>query len=231
MEVLTNSLYDKRLHCPNCEMEFTGKKPLSSKIRVDRIDSDYRKVYRGVNPYLYEVNVCPYCGFAFGENINTSIPEAYLPKLREFFLNIQNFSNLCRERTIPEGIRAYLIAIYIAEQINQSHIRIGYLYLRIAWLYRELEDVIQEHNYMEKALRNFEYGYEYEDFERLGIKQDQVLYQMTELCRRLDFFESAKKWYALFFSLRSASRQLLHKARDHWMEYKSSKVQTENATI
>lgn len=219
-------LYDKQLCCPNCQMEFTGKKPLYHKLRVEKIDSDNMKSYRDINPYLYEVNVCPYCGFAFGENINRSVPQAYLPRLREFFLNIQNFSDFCSERSVRQGIRSYLIAIYIAEQIEQSHIRIAYLYLRVAWLYRQLQDSEQEANFMEKSLRSFEYGYEYENFEEIGIKQDQILYQITELCRRLDFFESAKKWYSLFFSLRSSSRLLLNRANDNWMEYKNSKCRS-----
>ncbi len=220
-------LYDKKYDCPNCKFEFTTKKPLSSKLRVEKVESDNHKLYKYVNPYFYEINVCPYCGLAFGENANKHLDTIKTEKLIQYFLNVKDFSKLNQERTIDDGLRAFKLAIYIAQIISEpSYVKAG-LALKIAWLYREKGNTESEKTYLEKSYESYNKSYLEENFEAAGYKRYFMFYTLAELSRRLDRYESAKLWYGLLFAEKNVPRLTMNNARDLWMEYRNQRKNNE----
>ncbi len=68
--------YEKKVQCLFCHEPFSTTRIRSRFIRIERVDSDFYQEYKdpNLNPYYYEVDVCPYCGFAFSENFAPDFP-------------------------------------------------------------------------------------------------------------------------------------------------------------
>ena len=64
-EIDINSLlYDKTVICPVCNNSFNMKVVKTYAPRISSKDSDFLIRYQNINPLLYEVWVCPFCGYA-----------------------------------------------------------------------------------------------------------------------------------------------------------------------
>ena len=63
-------LFDKKITCLNCHTYFETKKPILSRLRIIDSETDGHKIYKENSPNLYEINVCPICGFAFDDRLN-----------------------------------------------------------------------------------------------------------------------------------------------------------------
>lgn len=216
-------LYDKKCVCPNCKSEFTTKKPLSSKLRVEKVETDNHKIYKYVSPYTYEINVCPFCGYAYGENTNKTCDIKNTEKLLQYFLNVKDFSSLNQERTLDDGLRAFKLALYISQIIGTPNYLKAGLTLKIAWLYREQENLESEKTYLAKSYNSYNKSYIEENFEAAGYKRYFMFYTLAELSRRLDNYEDAKLWYGKLFAEKNVPRLNMNNARDSWMEYKNQR--------
>ena len=71
-------LYDKKVHCPVCSHDFTARTVKVSAPRIESKDSDFFIRYYVINPYFYDVWVCPVCGY--------SAMKVDFPKIRSFQL-------------------------------------------------------------------------------------------------------------------------------------------------
>lgn len=216
-------LYDKKYACPNCKSNFTTKKPLSSKLRVEKVESDNHKIYKGVNPYHYEINICPHCGYAFGENANKRLTIQKTEKIIQYLLNIKDFTRLTGERTHEDGLRTLKLGLYIAQLIEEPYYVKAGLSLKIAWIYREQGNSEGEMNYLKLSYDNYKKCYINEDFEAIGYKRYFMLYTLAELSRRLNDYEDAKRWYAELFAERNVPRITMNAARDLWIEFKEER--------
>jgi uncharacterized protein (DUF2225 family) len=61
-------LYSIKVHCCNCEHEFSTSRVRPSLKKAMRRDADFCSYYKNENPDYYVVRVCPECGFASTEN-------------------------------------------------------------------------------------------------------------------------------------------------------------------
>ncbi len=216
-------LYDKKCSCPNCRSDFKTKKPLSSKLRVEDVESDNHKIYKYVNPYYYEINVCPHCGYAFGKNANKKLDIYKTEKIIKYLVDIKDFARLTGERTYEDGLRTLKLGLYIAQLIKEPYYVKAGLSLKIAWLYREKGMVDGEMKYLKLSYENYKKSYLGEDFESVGYRNYFMLYTLAELSRRLDNYEEARRWYAELFEERNVPRVTMSKARDLWIQYKEKR--------
>lgn len=57
-------IFDKTFSCPVCEKEFPAKIMKSGKAKLLGTDADLRAKYDGIDPVKYDVELCPFCGYA-----------------------------------------------------------------------------------------------------------------------------------------------------------------------
>ena len=69
-------LYDKKYRCSICSHTFTSKKIRSRFIKIESIDIDFCPTYSDTenNPILYQMTVCPNCGFSSQTTFQIIIP-------------------------------------------------------------------------------------------------------------------------------------------------------------
>ncbi|MGM0410930.1 MAG: DUF2225 domain-containing protein, partial [Bacillota bacterium] len=146
-EKFEHYLYSKEIECPVCSTKFEVKKIRNSRLKLKKIREDLRPIYKDFEPHWYKVWTCPNCFYTapkksffdlrkkekkkikgnFKDKIKEILGEDYKP----------SYSDL---RTINEVFDAYYLAIKLLDFIKGNKNDYAYLWLRISWLYEEIEE-------------------------------------------------------------------------------------------
>lgn len=213
-EIDINSLlYNKKATCPVCKKEFTYRTVKSYVPRVRSKDSDSFIRYEVINPYFYEVIVCPTCGYAALKSdfnkIRSNKKEVILMKV----------GNQWRGREYPEvydekiAIERYKLALLNAVVGELKDSTKAVLCLKIAWMYRMLDNDKNEVEFLNKAIQGFLIAYERERTPIYGLNIYSLQYLIGELFRRVGDYANAKLWLGRVI-ISGADQKLKDKARD-----------------
>jgi len=169
-------LLNSEKKCPACDSSFMASVTRFSKLNLEKIEDDFRFVYKNFDPLWYSIWTCPNCYYAdffeeFPKKMRTDHQEAVLNKtvlLKKVFL-----LNKLEDRTIDDVLNSYYQAIQ-SLLLKKEHSRdLAKIWIRLAWLYKDLGDL----NMYEKAsLQAFSYYYEnYYNGEVSTLKEDQQI--------------------------------------------------------
>ncbi|MBS4537795.1 DUF2225 domain-containing protein [Clostridium sp. D2Q-11] len=222
MRIITE-LYDKKLICPVCENEYTSKKVKSSKLRVEKRDTDLMTYYKGENPLLYSVVVCNKCGFSYLDAEYKGIKKESKKVILEKITSRLSNKNYMDTRTLEEGEETYKLALYCAELIDSKKIYLASLALRLGWIYRLKGDYENEYRFLKNALKLFIYSYEKENLSESYFDKKTVEYLIGELYNKTNDKENAIKWYNIVVSNNpGANMRVENLAREQWQLIKNS---------
>ncbi|MEQ2129893.1 DUF2225 domain-containing protein [Caldanaerobacter subterraneus KAk] len=213
-------LYDKKTVCPVCKQEFTYTRVRTSQLKVEERGRDFYTKYKDdINPFFYEVIVCPNCGYTALESefekITNDKGEKILSLVSEKWVK-REFSG---ERTPQKALEAYLLSLYCSQIKEDKPIVFAKTCLRIAWIYRILGDKANEEKYLKHALDSYVKAYSGSD-----VYEEEILliYMIGELNRMLGNKEEALKWYnkVIHHPERSRHTMIVELARDGWHSLK-----------
>ena len=142
-----SELYDKKIKCPVCEKQFVTKKVRTSKLKLIKRDADFLSYYEGENPLLYNVFVCPYCGYAALEDKFNKINSREIDLIKNTISSKWNERNFSDKRTVDEAIDAYKLALLSGEILEYSKYNLANICIRISWLNRIKEDKEEEERF------------------------------------------------------------------------------------
>ncbi|MDI3233585.1 DUF2225 domain-containing protein [Exiguobacterium antarcticum] len=214
-------LYMKKCRCPYCLKETETKRVLSRHIRVDKTDRDGMIHYKGSNVYYYEPVQCTHCRFLFHDtfgklttDVRETIATTILPSLP-----VLPFAST--ERTADQALQLYKLCLYTAQITRQKDAIQAMLGVRIAWLYRLLENREQELLWTERTVLKYEALYAaYLDPIQAGIPEETLLLRLADLYAVLDRTADARKWYSVIFQSTDVSERIKKEAREHWELYR-----------
>ncbi len=211
-------LYDKRYNCLACNEEFTTKKVRSNKARVVRQDSDLCAYFEPINPYYYEINVCPYCGWAFSDSFTPFSPaqkQTVYDTYSRYIL--KGPPQLCDVRGEQEAIYAFKLALG-AGYIKREQLKyLAGICMRIAWLHRQGNRPDKEKEFLVAACRFFTVAYETQ------LDDDDTAYflhMLAETNLRLGRIPQARRWFSQLFSPRYADYRFIETAREAWLAHR-----------
>jgi uncharacterized protein (DUF2225 family) len=214
-------LYDKKFVCPLCEAAFTSKKIRSRYIKPLRLETDFCQIFApgDPNPLYYYVIICPACSYGFYED-SARIPAQVRERVRKALEDwrLSHAKSFCQERSLFDVIAVYLLALTLADMINESQINRAGLNIRLAWLFRAQEDRAREEVYLERALKHYEQSYINGDFAKTNTTEIQLLYMIGELYRRFKNYGEAVRYFGMVVHHedRSRYRKFVEMARDQW---------------
>ncbi|AFS71375.1 DUF2225 domain-containing protein [Exiguobacterium antarcticum] len=216
-----SDLYMKKCRCPYCLKETATKRVLSRHIRVDKTDRDGMIHYKGSNVYYYEPVQCTHCRFLFHDtfgklttDVRETIATTILPSLP-----VLPFAST--ERTADQALQLYKLCLYTAQITRQKDAIQAMLGVRIAWLYRLLENREQELLWTERTVLKYEALYAaYLDPIQTGIPEETLLLRLADLYAVLDRTADARKWYSVIFQSKTVSDRIKKDARQHWELYR-----------
>lgn len=190
------NIFLKEINCPVCENIFKTPVVKAKSPRIASKDSDLFIRYTVENPYFYEVWLCPNCGYAAlktdFEKIKTYQKKLVKERVSPKWIN--------REYDLPFAeniaIERYKLALVNSIMIESNFSTKAIICLRIAWLYRLLEDETNEVNYIKQSLSAFNEAYLKENLPIYGLDRFSIMFLIGELNRRIGEDTIALKWFS-----------------------------------
>lgn len=212
--------YQMKAQCLYCDHKFTSTKVKMSKTKVIQRDSDFCIHYDGPNPLFYDILLCPSCGFAY-YNSYRKLSNHQRQKLKEAYIKQIKVTDMTGERTIEEAIHTFKLAILTAKIVNERKFITANLALKLAWLYRMIEDDEQELRFLEIALNDYVSMMANEDIEEEDVNEDRLIYLLGDLNLRLSHYVEARKLFSQLITGKKVSPRYKSLAVDRWNDYKA----------
>lgn len=211
------AFYEQEKTCPICHMQFTILRIRNSQCIVQKRDTDFCVYYESIDPYLYSVWVCPYCGYASPDSIFSDLSPQEIEEISIAFKGKEIKVDFSGERNLDTAIASHKLATYCCELRNCKSSAMAGLYLKIAWLYRKTNNP-REKDYLLKALEYYQLAYDQEPFPLGNLSELAVRYLIGELYRRTGNPKEAIQWFNRVVSDRYSKNEprITNMARDQW---------------
>lgn len=227
MEV--NSSFVREMVCLNCKEKFTTTKIRSRYVRVVKHESDFKPIYQdpSVHPILYNAAVCPHCGFAFTDDFSPYFADGVKDEIKAAITSRWNSRSFGEERTIEEAIEAYKLAYISATIKKEKSLTIAGITLRIAWLYKDLDDFESELRFKKIARDLYTQAYTDGDYVGTQMSETRVIYLMGELSHQIGDHEAAVRNFSRVIERQRTSIEpnLIEMAKERWQEIREQKQQ------
>lgn len=212
-----DELYTKSVKCPVCKSDFTTSKVKSSKLRVEKRDTDFFTYYKGENPLKYSVFVCPECGYAALEDKFDKIKSKDIEVIKQNVSNRWVKRDFSSKRNVKEAITCYKLALYCGQLLNFKNYDLGNITLRLAWMNR-LNGDKEEERFLKLSAELFKNAYFNEDIPSSPFDELSLAYLIGELYRRLGNNDEAVSWFSKVISNRAIKNnpRLENLVRDQW---------------
>ena len=155
-----------RCHCTVCQNNFEREEMLSGSGRMiaGELTDELHRVfepsakYGQIYPVIYSIGACPKCHTAlfwsdFEEIQDNNSLNALLAdskNRKEIVNNMFPYYELTRERNLLDGAAMYYLALLSYEKVDLSYaptMKRAIISLRLAWICRDLQKIVPEHNY------------------------------------------------------------------------------------
>ncbi|WP_064092857.1 DUF2225 domain-containing protein [Rossellomorea aquimaris] len=227
-----SAFYDRKVQCIACKHSYTTTRIRSRFVKVTGYDSDFCPLYDSdeVNPLLYNVNVCPHCGFSFTDEFTKYIVPVLKSDLEAKISQHWHPQDYGSNRNVEDAIKTYKLAAYCALIKKEKKVTIAGLYLRTAWLYRKIKNHEQERRFINLATHEYIDSYINDDFTGSSMSETKLLYLIAELLRRQEKYDEAVKYFSRVIEKQHLSTEpkIVEMAKDRWFEmreiYKQAKT-------
>lgn len=213
-EKLKSHLYDRQVTCPVCENVFKARSVKTSSYRVIKQDSDFFINYALINPYFYDVWICNGCGYSAMKNDFSKIRNFQVDSIKQKITSKWSGKNYPDVYDINIAIERYKLSLlnYFVMEAKSSKKAMNCL--KLAWMYRLLEDQANELVFLNQALEGFNEAYFNEDFPIYGMDKFTCMYLIGELNRRVGNNSEAMSWFSRVITTQGVPQKLKDRARD-----------------
>lgn len=218
-------MYDADKECPICLGNFKVTRTRIG-LRLTGMDTDFRMRYEGVDPTRYLIWVCPHCGYAAQDDCFSALSD----NVRAGILNALEGKtvgvNLQGERTLEQALASYKLALYFGELRNLPASKIGGLYLKMAWLYRDKAEADLERVCLKKAADYYTQAYSKERFPIGKMTENTLVYLIANILDCIGEHKQATTWLAKIIGSQKNSNEakLYDMAQDLWYRIKEKRA-------
>ena len=205
-------LYDKIYVCPICNQEFRSKAIRSGKNRLLTVDLDLKANFDIVNPLVYECVVCEKCGYAALSKTFNSLTPGQIRWIKEQICTRYKEYHYPPILSEKDAIVRYKLALLNSFVKKAKDGEKAYICLKLAWLYRDLNEKAEEEVFLQHALTGFENAYNTGRFPIFELGELTIAYIIADIYRRMKNYEKAMKWLGIVIMDRSVSLRLKTKA-------------------
>ncbi len=209
-----NLLYDKEITCPVCDNVFKAKAVKTSASRILSKDSDSFIIYDVINPYFYDVWVCDNCGYSAMKNDFNKIRERQIHLVKDKIQTKWKRKNYPDVYDINIAIERYKLSLLNYYVTDAKASKKAMNCLKLAWMYRSLQDNENELTFLKQALDGFNAAYFNEGFPLYNMDKFTAMYLIGELNRRLGNNDEALKWFSEIITSIGSPSKLKDRTRD-----------------
>jgi len=217
-------IYETEKDCPICLGKFNATRTRVG-LRLTGMDPDFRMRYEGIEPMFYLIWVCPHCGYAAQEDSFSSLSDKARTVVLKALEGKTVGLNLLGERTLEQALTSYKLALYFAELRSLPASKIGGLYLKMAWLYRDKQEAELEQVCLTKATEYYIQAYSNEAFPIGKMTENTIIYLVANLLDCIGESKQAGTWLSKIIGgkKKSGEVRLYTMAQDLWHRIKSKR--------
>lgn len=199
-------VWTKQVVCPVCAHEFDSYNyRIKSQALVEK-ESDFHEIYEKFDPIIYDVVVCPECYYANVQVKFGDLKAQYMEILQQ--KERKSTYDFRQDRNLTLGLESINLAILTLEQLEvKNSMLYGNLYLKKAWIYRNMKDESGEQENLIKAMEFYEQKYLSADNISGGLSENGVAYLVAELARRTNDIVKAQKYFNIVISSQDAKKE------------------------
>jgi hypothetical protein len=210
-------MFQRHITCPVCLFEFDTYKMHTNAPKVLKREPDFYTTYVGENPTHYSIYVCPTCGYAAFEKDFKEVSDEAKAIIYQKITQQWNHRNFCGMRSPQDALDTYKLALLCYSLTKASHLTIGKITMRIAWIYRELGDP-KEKDFLKFTVDHFEKAFTTENMTDDLEEEITILFLLGEFHRQLGNLVEAVRWFskALEIPEIKKKRHLEQRVRAQW---------------
>jgi hypothetical protein len=222
-----STFWEKQVTCPLCSAKFETRNIRQGTYEVLKRDSDFCVWYKGANPLLYSIYVCPSCGYAATSDDFEKLDRRAAARFQTTFQAKRPMDDFCSLRSPSLAIKAHLLAIDTYKLREANMALLAGLYLRIAWLQRQEGDEQAENQYMTLARDTYKVAYENARNLPARLGDVGVAYLIGEISRRLGENNTAVRWFNVAISNKNIKQRpdIEKLARAQWQAAREGYVE------
>lgn len=181
--------------CPVCGKTFSVMRIRSSSVRTAQRMPDFQIIYEGINLTHYQIFVCPNCYYAAPDTSFDTLTGDRSKIYSTLVTLRENEPDFAAERSPEVALRSYELAIRSGEARSAPSSFQAAMYLRAAWIAREMGRKEKEKPYIDKARQLYKEAF---TNERLTGKLSgaTLMYLIGELNRQCGYFNEAVRWFS-----------------------------------
>lgn len=189
--------YERNYICPVCQMSFKSLALRTSAIYVEKRESDFHSVYRGLNPLHYSIIVCPVCKYAasqqsFANELSAAMVKQLGSALARLDARNKEFT---KERDMDTVLESFQLAIRTAQLKKSRPGELAGLLHAAAWICREENNEEMEKTYLDQARNYYRQGFEKSSSNIGNLTDVQVAFLIGDLSLRLGNYTEAINWF------------------------------------
>ncbi|MEZ4502253.1 MAG: DUF2225 domain-containing protein [Dehalococcoidia bacterium] len=206
--------------CPVCDTTFEHLRVRLGAVRPTGRESDFQTRYRGTDPTLYTITVCPHCAYAayaeeFGD-VSASERQALLQGASA--RGGSERRNLCGVRSPDDAAESFEVALECYRSRSAGQRRLAGLLHRRAWLERSRGDEAREREFLTSAVEAYRSAYE-ADKTMTDASATRAAYLLGDLYLRLGALDEAGRWLEIcLHGKHDAQSGILRMARERMFE-------------
>ncbi len=209
-----NYLFEVEVDCPVCEAKFKTTKVKAKKATLTGIDTDLRPNYDALDTVAYDTISCLNCRYTAS---NTNFAQVMTKQVDDILQTVrykvlENPHEMVY--TYQYAIDRYKLAILSSKAKNAPASESAFYYMKLAWLYRALNDKVREYYFLEQAYEGFCISFNEEDFPIMGNDEHTFKLFTGELARRLGRYEESKKWIGSLLVDRTINDRIRQRAEE-----------------
>lgn len=207
-------IYKKTVDCPVCSRKVEVLLVKSSSLRTKGKDSDFYVEYEPINPYFYDVWLCNFCGYASMKSDFEEVKSYQIEKIKNEISSKWHIKNYGNVYSAEEALIRLKLALLNYAVAGAKESKKAMTCLKIAWLYRSIQDEENEGLYIKKALETFKEAYSVEDFPICGMDKFTTMYLIGELHRRAGNYDEALRQFSYVMTSQEAKKKIKEMAYD-----------------
>ncbi len=216
-------LYDTEVTCPVCGEKISVTKTRSKMLRFIKRDPDNCPYYEGINPIFYTAYVCSECGYSALERHFENVTESGKAEVMNKITPKWKKRKFTGRRDVHAAIEVHRLVLLNYTIMHVPFSELGKLCLKIAWLYRYLEDP-KEMDYLQHTYDLFEKAYTSEPLDENPKNEVNVLFLMGEVARQLENYRKSVEWLGMALQSEGmkGNKALERVTRDQWADAKAT---------
>jgi uncharacterized protein (DUF2225 family) len=189
---LLDYIFEKNFDCRVCGKPFKAH-TVKSKVKLEGIDEDLMPTYSPIDPILYDVLICPHCGYSAlrstFSSINERQSEYILETITPKFKHKPHPAIMDLDTAIADYKLALINCLVKKGKSNEK----GFICMKISWLYKKKGDAENELLFVKQAYESFTEAFSRESFPFCGLDENTVSYIMARFSMKLGLYDDAMR--------------------------------------